>query len=49
MDAIIIVFAVLLSTESYKQGQIDAMTGLVKYKLTTQPDSTKTWEHIQPK
>lgn len=28
----------------YKHGQIDALTGNIKYELVTQPDSTKTWE-----
>jgi len=31
----------------YKQGQIDAMTGKIKYHLVVQPDSTKTWEKIK--
>lgn len=31
---------------SYKQGQIDALIGKVKYELVTQPDSTRTWEEI---
>lgn len=28
----------------YKQGQIDALTGKIKYELRTNADSTKTWE-----
>jgi hypothetical protein len=41
-----IIALVLLSREdaSYKQGQIDALTGKVKYELVTKPDSTKSWE-----
>lgn len=29
---------------SYKKGQIDALTGKIKYRLITNNDSTKTWE-----
>jgi hypothetical protein len=32
---------------TYKDGQIDALTGKVKYELVTHPDSTKTWESIK--
>ena len=28
----------------YKQGQIDAINGTIKYELTTNSDSTKTWK-----
>jgi uncharacterized membrane protein YGL010W len=28
----------------YKQGQVDALTGNIKYELVTQSDSTKIWE-----
>lgn len=30
----------------YRQGQIDALTGNVKYELVTQPDSTRVWKRI---
>ena len=30
----------------YKQGQIDALTNNIEYKLITMPDSTKVWEKI---
>jgi hypothetical protein len=30
----------------YRQGQIDALTNNVKYKLVIMPDSTKVWEKI---
>ena len=33
----------------YKQGQIDALTNNVQYKLVTMPDSTKVWEKIGEK
>ena len=28
----------------YRQGQIDAVTGCVRYELVVHPDSTRTWE-----
>lgn len=31
---------------SYRDGQIDALTGTVQYELVTHADSTKTWERI---
>lgn len=31
---------------NYKRGQIDALTGVVKYELVSKPDSTKVWEKI---
>jgi hypothetical protein len=31
---------------SYKEGQIDALTGKIKYELVTNDDMTKTWELI---
>jgi len=30
----------------YKKGQIDALTGKIKYHLVVNSDSTKTWELI---
>ena len=36
--------------EPYKHGQIDALTGNIKYELIENSDSTKTWERInEPK
>lgn len=32
---------------NYRQGQIDALTGLIKYKLVENPDKTKTWQEIK--
>ncbi len=29
--------------DKYRQGQIDALTGKVKYELKVNPDSTVTW------
>jgi len=35
---------VLIATgNTYKQGQIDALTGNIKYEPVTLPDSTKEW------
>lgn len=42
-----IVFFMKSMEKSYKQGQIDAITGKVNYKLVINPDSTKTWEEIK--
>ena len=33
----------------HKQGQIDALTNDIQYKLITMPDSTKVWEKIGEK
>lgn len=44
---VVIAFLIVLSHEyfrGYKQGQIDALSGKVKYKLVVYPDSTRTWE-----
>ena len=35
------------SIRGYKQGQIDALTGNVHYKLETQVDSTKVWVEVK--
>ena len=32
--------------KGYRQGQIDALTGTVKYELVTQADSTKMWQEV---
>ena len=33
--------------DPYKQGQVDALTGNIKYELVTQDDSTKVWKEIK--
>ncbi len=33
--------------DSYKQGQVDALTGQIKFELVSNPDSSKTWERIK--
>jgi hypothetical protein len=44
-----IFFKILLTiaSEDYKGGQIDALTGNVKYHLVTMPDSTREWRSIK--
>lgn len=37
----------VLTIPNYRDGQVDALTGHLKYHLVTQPDSTKTWEYIK--
>jgi len=44
---VILIFGSLLEEPYYKKGQVDALTGTVKYHLVTKPDSTKTWEEIK--
>jgi hypothetical protein len=43
----IVLFSTEVSDESYKQGQVDALTGKVKYELVVNADSTKTWEEVK--
>ena len=31
----------------YKEGQLDALTGKIKYELVTQDDSTRVWKEIK--
>lgn len=44
---------VIISTElpsmtpHYRQGQIDALTGEVRYELVDQPDGTREWVEIE--
>ena len=33
--------------QAYRQGQIDALSGTVKYELVVQPDSSRIWEEIE--
>ena len=33
---------------NYERGQIDALTGNIKYEIVTHSDSTRTWEEIKP-
>lgn len=32
--------------DGYKDGQIDALTGKVKYHLVVNPDSTREWKEV---
>ena len=45
--SLILIFIISKHTIFYKWGQIDALTGKVKFELVTQPDSTRTWEKIK--
>jgi len=38
------VFLMIIRHNTYRDGQIDALNGIVKYELVVQPDSTRTWE-----
>ena len=39
----VVLFGNIYGSLSYKNGQIDAITGNVKYELKTQADSTRVW------
>lgn len=41
-----VTIGILYTTNYYKQGQIDALTGKIKYRLIVNPDSTRTWERV---
>ena len=41
------VLAGCLLLKSYKEGQVDALTGNIKYKLVVNKDRTSTWEYIK--
>ena len=41
---LIILFAVLISVIFYKQGQIDALSGNIKYELIENADKTREWK-----
>ena len=38
---------VLVKLDDYKDGQVDAMTGNIKYKLQTNTDKTVEWVKIK--
>lgn len=37
----------IITKKTYKDGQIDALTGQIKYELVTNIDSTRTWKCIE--
>ena len=45
--AMILIILIFINEPRYKEGQIDALTGQIKYELVIQPDSTRTWELIK--
>ena len=42
-----ILITILFFANDYKNGQIDALNGNVKYELITNQDSTRIWERIK--
>lgn len=42
--AVLISIGMWINSGDYKQGQIDALSGVVKFELVQHPDGTKTWE-----
>ena len=40
---ILLIFIGILGDLNYKEGQIDALKGKIKYELKTNSDSTRTW------
>ena len=45
----ILLFIIVHGNLSYKNGQIDALSGKVKYELQTQQDSTRIWVEKEEK
>jgi len=43
----LVIFVIDSFLPSYRDGQIDALTGNAKVKLVTHADSTRTWENIK--
>ena len=44
---VVLIILNVLTKENYKQGQIDAINGKIKYQLCTNADSTRTWHEIK--
>ncbi len=42
----LVISVIFIEPTVYKEGQIDALTGNVKYHLVVNPDSTRTWKRI---
>ena len=45
----LILFIWQVFPKEYKSGQVDALTGKVKYEMVVHEDSTRTWEKIAEK
>lgn len=43
-----IVVGIAAQKEGYKQGQIDAQNGKIKYKLTRNTDNEEVWKEVKP-
>ena len=41
-----LLFVVIMSEEMYKEGQIDVLTGKIKYELIENTNKTKEWKEI---
>ncbi|MCP3924531.1 MAG: hypothetical protein GY714_18310 [Desulfobacterales bacterium] len=41
------IISVVSFGQGHKQGQIEALTGTIKYHLVTHEDQTVTWEEIE--
>ena len=47
ISSIVLVYgAIEIRDSSYREGQINALTGKVEYHLVVKSDSTKVWEKI---
>jgi hypothetical protein len=42
----LITLACSIHIDLYKRGQVDALTGKIRYELVVKADSTKSWEEI---
>ena len=49
LSGIMVAFGAIDESNTYKQGQIDAMNGIVKYKKEIQKDSSVIWVEIKQK
>ena len=45
----LVFMGVTIHDTGYKNGQIDALTGKVKYELVEYPNKTKSWVEIKKK
>lgn len=43
LGAIVAISAILILGLTYRDGQIDAINGVIKYELVKQPDNTTKW------
>jgi len=43
----VLMFSICVAIAPYKQGQIDAINGKIKYELVVQPDKSVEWCKIE--